>query len=303
MMNIEQLNQEYGIKGSLTFVEGKGGLPMIAIDTQKANALISVYGGQVLSYRPEGQDDLLFVSEAAYYQEGKAIKGGVPVCWPWFGDDPEGKGRGAHGFVRNRLWQVSGAELTAEGDVRVVLGMMDTGDSRAIWSYEFDLALEIIVGDSLSLALITKNHGQNAFPLTQAFHTYFAIGDIHQVAVSGLENCPYLDKADEWKEKVQTGAVTVSKEVDRVYKEVKSSLAIQDPALGRKILIQSEGNKTAVVWNPWDEIAKKMGDLQDDDYLRFICVETTNAGDDVIDMAPGSEYRLAVVYSIVGNQV
>lgn len=298
---IEELNQSFAIAGQLSFVAGKGGFPMIEISSEQASATISLYGGQVLSYQPAGQEELLFVSDAAYYREGKAIKGGIPICWPWFGDDPEHKGRGAHGFVRNRLWQMVGGEVMPDGAVRVVLGLMDGGDTQHIWLYEFDLTLEITVGATLSLALVTRNADNSSFPLTQAFHTYFAIGDIHQLEVLGLEDCPYLDKADAWKEKIQTGPVTVDREVDRVYQKVKPELVIEDPVLKRRIHIQSQGNKTAVVWNPWIEIAQQMGDLKDDDYLRFICVETTNAADDVIDMAPGGEFRLAVEYSIYSN--
>src|SRR5665647_850684 len=173
-MSIEQLNADYGIVGQLRFIEDKGGFPFIEISSAKASALISVYAGQVLSFRPVGEvDDLMFLSEKAYYQTGKAIKGGVPICWPWFGADPEGLGRPAHGFVRNRLWNVVATETTADGDTRVTLGLMDTPETRAIWPQSFTLALEITVGNSLNLELVTRNTGTQTFPVTQAFHTYF----------------------------------------------------------------------------------------------------------------------------------
>ena len=133
MKTIEQLNRDFAIQDQLSIIEGEGGLPFIKIDNGTAAALISIYAGQVLSYRPADEPaDLLFLSDQAYYQEGKAIKGGIPVCWPWFGPDPEEKGRPGHGFVRNRPWALSGTELSPEGDTKVVLELTDSDETREI---------------------------------------------------------------------------------------------------------------------------------------------------------------------------
>ena len=298
-MNIEQLNKDYAIPGQLTFIEGKGGLPMIQINSDKASALISIYAGQVLSYRPAGEPaDLMFLSDKAYYQAAKAIKGGAPICWPWFGPDPAASGRAAHGFVRNRLWQIVDTEITTEGDVMVTLGLEDSAETKNIWPYAFTLTQQITVGKSLNLELITKNTGTASFSITQAFHTYFNIGDINQTKVLGLEACQYIDKVDNGTEKQQTGAISVNDEVDRIYLAVQNEQVIEDAALKRRIRITSSGNTTAVVWNPWEKIAAEMADLQDSDYRRFICVETANAAGDVIEVKPNSNCRLAANYCI-----
>jgi glucose-6-phosphate 1-epimerase len=298
-MNIEQLDKDYAIPGQLTFIEGKGGLPMIQINSDKASALISMYAGQVLSYRPAGEPaDLMFLSEKAYYQADKAIKGGAPICWPWFGPDPAASGRAAHGFVRNRLWQIVDTEITTDGDVMVTLGLEDSAETKNIWPHAFTLTQQITVGKSLNLELITKNTGTAAFSITQAFHTYFNIGDINQTRVLGLEACQYIDKVDNSAEKQQTGAISVNAEVDRIYLAVKNEQVIEDAALERRIRITSSGNTTAVVWNPWEKIAAEMADLQDSDYRRFICVETANAAEDVIEVKPNSNCRLAANYCI-----
>ena len=240
----------------------------------------------------------MFLSEHAYYQEGKAIKGGVPICWPWFGPDPEGKGRPAHGFVRNRPWRLFATETTPEGDTKVVLQMLADDETQSLWPHAFDLLLEITVGSELTLALITRNTGGNSFSVTQALHTYFKVGDISKVEVLGLENVRYLDKVDNGEEKIQAGAVGISGEVDRVYSGVTSDLSIVDEALGRRILIRSISSSTAVVWNPWVAIAKQMADLADDDYQRFICVETANAAEEIVEIPSGGEGRLIARYSI-----
>ncbi|MCO6428786.1 D-hexose-6-phosphate mutarotase [Nitrosomonas communis] len=296
-MSIEQLSRDHGIAGRVEFIEGQGGFPFIRVNHAKAHALISVYAGQVLSFCSAGKtDDLLFLSEKAYYQAGKAIKGGVPICWPWFGPDPEGKDRPAHGFVRNRMWDVIETAVAANGDIQVVLGLTDTPETRAMWPHAFILRLEITVGETLNLALVTRNTGDQALIITQAFHTYFSVGDIHQIRISGLEGRRYIDKVDGGQQKTQSGAVTVNAEVDRIYLDVLNDLVIYDAALKRQIRITSQGSQTAVVWNPWAKISAEMGDLQDDDYLRLLCVETTNAATDSVTIQPGSEFRLIANY-------
>ncbi len=299
-MTIAQLNADFAIAGQLTFVEGKGGLPFVQISNAHADALVSVYAGQVLSFTPKGASDLLFVSDKAYYAEGKAIKGGVPICWPWFGADPEGKGRPAHGFMRNRMWEVWGSQANADGSTSVTLGVASSPETLAIWPHAFKLAMEITVGKTLQLALVTQNTGDTAFTITQAMHTYFAVADIAQTTVGGLDGTQYIDKAAGagGAIKPQAGDVTLSAEVDRVYLGVPAELAIADGAGQRTIRITSGGNKTAVVWNPWAAIAAGMADLQDDDYLRFVCVETTNAADDVVEVPAGGEFRLTAEYGV-----
>ncbi|MEO1791984.1 MAG: D-hexose-6-phosphate mutarotase [Cyanobacteria bacterium J06629_19] len=298
-MSIKQLNQDFGTPGQVEIIEGKGGFPVVQVSNEKAKAKISVYSAQVLSFQPAGEaTDLMFVSENAYYNTGKATKGGIPICWPWFGPDPEGKGRASHGFVRNRMWTLLSVEPVTTGETKVRLGMSPSEETLAIWPYQFDLVMEVIVGEQLTVTLTTKNTGDEAFPLTQAFHTYFGVGDISKVKVLGLEGKQYLDKPDGGAQKVQEGAIEVAGEVDRVYMDVPSELVVEDSALGRKIRINSTGSKTAIVWNPWAEISEKMADLESGDYQKFICVETANAADDVVEVAAGAEYQLKAVYTI-----
>jgi glucose-6-phosphate 1-epimerase len=298
--SIAQLNANFGLANRLKFVEGNGGLPLIEIDNANAKAVISLYSGQVLSFQPKSAaQDVLFVSNKAYFQTGKAIKGGIPICWPWFGSDPEGQGRPAHGFVRNRMWTIAQSLETPEGNTQVTLTMTNTPETQTIWPHAFVLSLVVTIGQSLTVELITQNQGNTPFTITQALHTYFKIGDINQVQVTGLEGIHYLDKTDGGSEKTQAGAVTVTQEVDRVYTNVTApELVINDASLARRIGISTEGSKTTIVWNPWIEIAKNMADLDDLDYLQFICVETANAADDVVFIAPGASARLTANYRV-----
>ena len=297
-MNLEELTQ-FEIGDELRFIKSEHGFIHAEINNARAQATVSTYSGQVLSYLPKDrQDDMLFVSSKAYYEDGKAIKGGIPVCWPWFGADPENKGRPAHGFVRNRQWEVTGSESLANGSTKVVMGLVDSDETREIWPHPFKLSIEITVGDSLKVALLTHNTGDESITISQALHTYFYVGDISKVQVLGLDGIDYLDKLDGFAEKTQSGPVTINAEVDRIYKGVTGELVIDDASLGRKIRIASRGCSTAVVWNPWVEVAASMGDLNDDDYRKMICVETANAGPETVEVTAGGSCKLEAEYTI-----
>lgn len=298
-MDIDQLNVAYGIAGQLKFVSGQGGLPLISIQNQNASALISLHGGQVLSYKPnDANADLLFLSKKSCYADGKAIRGGIPVCWPWFGPDPKGLQRPNHGFVRNHPWSVL-TTTGSETETRVRLQFLEHYKKEKTWKQPFALTLEITIGKTLSLNLMTRNTGTKAFSITQAFHSYFQIGNIDQIQVLGLEACDYYDKLDQGTQKPQTGAVTVAEEVDRIYTDVKNPIVINDPVYNRQIQISSPGNETVVVWNPWIKTSKKITDLKNQDYQHFVCVETGNIAFDLILIPPGEEHQLATHFSIL----
>jgi len=172
-MDIEQLNIEFGIPGQLKFVTGNGGFPFILISNSSATALISMYAGQVISFQPlEESEDLLFLSQKAYYEEGKAIRGGIPVCWPWFGVDPTNLNRPDHGFVRNGLWTVLKTDATTGHETKIKLRFLESVESESFWQQAFTLDLDISVANSLTLELITHNLGDQVFSITQAFHSW-----------------------------------------------------------------------------------------------------------------------------------
>jgi glucose-6-phosphate 1-epimerase len=299
VINIQELNTDYGIANKVEFVEGQGNFPLIKISNEYAEATISVYAGQVLSFKPVDQtEDVMFLSDKAYYQTGKAMKGGTPICWPWFGPDPEEKGRASHGFVRDRLWQVRDVISTQDGATQVTMGLIDTSETKAIWDYSFDFAIVITVAQVLTIKLVTRNTGTEAFSITQALHTYFKIGDINQVKVLGLENKAYLDKVDHGQQKTQSGAITFSGECDRIYLDVPATLTIADQGLNRQIIVTATNSKTAIVWNPGADIAASMADLGDRDYEHFVCVETANAANEIINIPAGGQYEMSAQYAV-----
>ncbi|QPK62322.1 D-hexose-6-phosphate mutarotase [Methylomonas sp. LL1] len=299
-MDIQQLNRDFSIANQLEIISGQGGLPMIKIDNGSARALISVYGAQVLSYqRLDQNEDMLFLSQQSEYAEGKAIRGGIPVCWPWFGPDPKGLQRPNHGFVRNHFWQLAKTEAISEAETKVSLLFNESFKKENTWRQAFMLMLEISVGPSLQLKLTTYNTGDKPFSITQAFHSYFRIGHIKRVKVLGLEDCEYFDKLDHGTQKSQNGAITVTREVDRVYTNALKDLIIVDSVFKRRIRVSSPDTSTAVVWNPWAKTIKKMPDLAPIAYQQFICVEVGNIAFDLIQIQPGSQYSLQADYSLL----
>ncbi|NEV65347.1 D-hexose-6-phosphate mutarotase, partial [Thiorhodococcus minor] len=235
-MTPERLNADFGLAEHLVFFAGPGGLVQARLQNLWGAAVVSTYAGHVLSYLPAGEaQDLLFVSEQAHYQAGKAIKGGIPVCWPWFGPDPQALGRPQHGFVRTRPWQVIGSHRSTDGAIRLVLGLTDTDHTRALWPHAFALRIEVTLGQALQVALVTENRGDAAVEIGQALHTYFQVGDVTRARVVGLDGVSYIDKLDAGIEKVQRGALTVSGPLDRIYLAPPQALVLEDPAFGRAI--------------------------------------------------------------------
>ena len=290
-----ELNNPFAIPNRVSFISGPNNLPFIQITNDSATALISLHGAQLLSYRPHHQvEDMLFVSEKSFYEDNKAIRGGIPVCWPWFGPDPKGLQRPNHGFVRNHLWSVIGAEST-DNVTKITLQFTQNHKHETTWKRPFNLNLEFIVADTLTLNLTTYNTGDTAFSITQAFHTYFKVADIEKIRILGLENCLYFDKLDQGKEKIQTGTVNISEETDRIYEDVDSHVVLVDPAAQRTIEIVSQQCKTGVVWNPWQ---KPMLDLQMEDYRHFVCVETGNVAFDLITIPAGDKVSLSTTFKI-----
>ena len=302
-MSLESSYQQFAIKDRLSFVEGKGGLPFIKVENEYASALISIYGAQVLSYKLKlkdgGNNELLFVSESAYFEEGKAIKGGIPICWPWFGRDPENLGRQMHGFARNMLWQLEDTSSTSADDTKIVLSLTESKDSYKLWPHDFKVILTITIGKSLHLSLQTVNTGKEAITITQALHTYFSIADIQQVQLEGLDGVQYLDMVNGAnKTEVQLDGVNVNQEVDRIYTDAPNYAILIDTKSQREVTIKTSGSKTTVVWNPWIDISKSSGDLNDDAYQRFICVETANAAEDAVVVEPNESFKIEAEYTL-----
>lgn len=298
-MDIEELNSLYSHAGYVTFKEGPSGFPIALITTPHATAAITPYGAQLLSYTfASDTNDLLFLSEKAIFREGTPIRGGVPICWPWFGPDPQGLGRSDHGLARTRMWSVVSSDLLSDQECSVTFELTDTSETYALWAYRFRLTLTLTVGKALRMELTTHNLGDTVMELTQALHTYFAVGDITHTSITGLEGFTYSDKTDGGAEKKEENAIRIDAETDRIYPTDGGDIIIKDESFNRNIRIACEGSKTAVVWNPWSRVCEQKADLSREDYKKTVCIETANTGNEIINVQPQESHTIKAVYSL-----
>jgi D-hexose-6-phosphate mutarotase len=296
--DLESLNDSFAITDHITFAAGPGGLPMAEIRNAYAAATVSLHGGQALAFQPHGHDPVLWSSAHSLYQPGKAIRGGIPVCWPWFGPHPSDPSKPAHGFARTSLWSVLSAAALADGATQIRLRLADDDTSYDLWPHPFELRLVVTVGAELRAELIVRNPGAAPYTYSGALHSYFNVSDVAAISIHGLDGCAYIDKVDSEQRKLQRGAITIEAETDRVYLNTAETCTIEDPGLDRRITIAKAGSRTTVIWNPWVEKARRLADFGDEEYHGMVCVETANADGDSITVAPGGEQRLTAIIGV-----
>lgn len=298
MMNdITQWNEQFGVPGRLMFAAGPGGLPVVEMVNERGKTAVSLHGAHVLSYQPHGQAPVLWLSQLAEFAPSKAIRGGIPVIWPWFGSHPSDSSKPSHGFARRQLWGVQAAEVV-DDRCQLTLTLTDSPESRAVWPHPFLLTLQVTLDTALRVELTTANTGDTPFVITQALHSYFTVSHIAHITITGLEQCAYLDQLDGMRRKRQLGAITFADEVDRIYIETTGDCLLDDPGLNRKIRVAKRGSGSTVVWNPWVAKAQRMADFGDEEYQEMVCIETTNAADDEVTVWPGEGHGLTAVISV-----
>lgn len=295
------LNKACSLKTSastVSYVTGKGDIQLVEIHNQFGSALISLQGAHVLSWIPEGEEDVIWLSKDAKFAAGKSVRGGIPICWPWFGAHESNADYPAHGFARTTDWQVMKTEALDNGNTRITFTTQPQNGNEEMWPAETSVQYQITVGKKLEMELITHNNGSKPILISQALHTYFKVADVSKASLHGLDDTDYLDKLEGFKRKVQHGPVTIDEEVDRIYIDTARACVIEDKVLKRNIVINKCGSHSTVVWNPWQETADKMGDLGKDGYKKMLCVESSNAAEDVITIEPGKVHQLWVQYEV-----
>jgi D-hexose-6-phosphate mutarotase len=292
------LNQRFAIPGHVQFKEGPGGLVVAEIANAHAESMIALQGAHVMTFQPRGQAPVLWLSSFGKFAPGKSIRGGVPICWPWFGPHAVDAKLPGHGFARTVMWEAKETKALPDGATFLRFGLIETEATRAQWPHPSTVELLVTVGAALRVELVTRNTGSASFPLGEAFHTYFHISDVADIAIRGLEGCAYLDKVDDFARKTQQDGVTIESEVDRVYLDTEADCLIEDRGLQRRIRIAKSGSRSTVVWNPWTEKAEKMGDFGPEGHRGMVCVETANAVDNVVTLAPGAAHSLVAVISV-----
>jgi glucose-6-phosphate 1-epimerase len=297
---VAELDGEFGIAGVAQISEGNGALTAVRINTPLARGEMYLHGAHVTSWKPGEAQDVLFLSPHSLWQDGRAIRGGVPVCFPWFGDKADDPHAPAHGFVRTKEWQL---ESIAQSDVGITVSMFtESGDdTRKWWPADFRLVYRATFGAELTLELVMTNAGAAPLRFEEALHAYFNVGDVREAQVSGLDGVHYLDKTDGFREKTQAGEVVITSETDRVYLDTEHSLELTDAVLQRKTTVGKENSRTTVVWNPWIENARALADLAEDQWTRMLCIETSNVGDYAIDLAAGQQHSMKATVRVSGS--
>lgn len=255
--------------------------------------MFTTKGAHILHWQPnDHHEPVLFCSTLADIQGPKAIRGGIPLCWPWFGPK---EGHAQHGWARTHPWSVVSNE-TNHGTQKLIMTLARPLGSEASTFDGLSLTLQVIADNNLKVMLTTRNEGDQTSNITQALHTYFLVGHIENTLLDGLSGKTYVDKTKQETNHIQNGLLAIDQETDRIYRNV-NRIEIQDHHFRRLIQVESEHASAMVVWNPWEEKCKSIGDLEDGDYQRFVCVEAANVPEPV-SISPGEEFTLDMKISV-----
>ena len=266
------------------------GYPLLHLQHGEMQATLSLYGGQLLDCHQHGRS-LLWRNPSLHVVPGKALRAGVPICWPWFGTLDSALP--AHGFVRTRHWQLQSAQHHDDA-LTVTLAVQDDESSRKLWPHRFALQLQIRLSDVLSVQLLMHNTDDHAWPAAGALHSYFAVSDIGTTQISDLDGVGYVNQLT-GEQPLQHGALTFDRETDRIYRRGHGTVRIHDDS--HCLQLQQHGNTDTVVWTPWVDKAARLGDLRGDDWRQFVCVETAIANDHAVILAPGMQYAIGFTLS------
>jgi glucose-6-phosphate 1-epimerase len=295
--NVAELDRQLGITGIARVSTGNGGLARVQISTPAASGEIYLHGAHVTSWRPVGKEEVFFVSSTSLWQDGHAIRGGVPICFPWFGDKADDPHAPAHGFVRTKEWKLESIATNGEA-VSVEMSTESDAGTHHWYPSDFRLVYRVTFGADLTLELIMLNTGEKPLRFEEALHAYHNVGDVASARLTGLDGVHYLDKTDSYRQKMQAGDVTIERETDRVYLNTGHPLELTDPVLHRRIDVAKENSLTTVVWNPWAEEALTLSDLGRDQWRRMLCIEASNVGDFAVQLAPGQQHIMKARVSV-----
>jgi glucose-6-phosphate 1-epimerase len=295
---IGELEARFGIADVVRFEAGPGGLIRAVVTTASALGQVYLHGAHVTHYEPAGERPILFTSPRSRFVAGKAIRGGVPVIFPWFGPRAGHPTAPEHGFARVAEWVLDSVVRHDDGSVAVTLRLDSSDATRASWPHDFRLLHRIVFGPRLEMTLEVENRGRDAFSFEEALHTYLLVGDVRRATIAGLEGASFIDKTDGLtRKRLGDRPMRLDAATDRVFLDTRMPCTVDDPVFGRQLVVEKSGSATTVVWNPWSEKAAAMADLGADAWPSMLCVETANAADDAVALAPGARHRMTAVVS------
>ncbi|MGL0818199.1 D-hexose-6-phosphate mutarotase [Vibrio vulnificus] len=292
-MDLNSLPALTVLSDCVTIVE-KDNVKIVRVIHEKATAGISLFGGHVVSYQPTGKADVIWMSDKAVFDGKTALRGGIPVCWPWFGRIAAP----AHGFARTSEWELVEHRENDNG-VIVELALFPTEESHNLWPHMFDVRLIVEIGDELKVSLNILNIDDDAFTFSGALHTYLNVGDIEQTQTMGMGS-EYIDSLKAGELCHGGEVLQLTDTIDRVYTQPEKEIVVKDPVIERTLCIENQGHNCAVLWNPWAQGAAGMADMNDDGYKTMLCVESTLHADSITQgktLNPGESHQLITVLS------
>jgi len=294
---VAELDRRFAIAGAAHVQADPAGHPVVRIATEKCLGAIHLHGAQVTSWKPAGTPEVIFLSSKASFVEGKAIRGGIPICFPWFRAKADNANAPSHGFVRNKLWTLDSVAQRSEGVV-VTMSTASDASTKEWWPHEFRASLSATFGPKLTLEFAVTNTGDSPFRYEEALHTYHQVGDIRSGRVRGLDGAAYRDNTDANREKKQEGEIAIAKATDIAFLGSQHSIALLDPALHRKVHITKQNSASTVIWNPWEDAANKMSDMGAGEWQNFLCAEAANIVADAVELAPGKSHTMTVTIAV-----
>ncbi len=278
---------------------GQGDLDCLFIETPGAQAELFLQGAHLANWKPRNHQPVLWMSQKSHYTPGKPLRGGVPICLPWFGPNPDNAQLPLHGFARLLPWTVSRMTQSPDGPVTVELTLQSDATTREIWPHDFAAVFSVTIAARLTMSLEVTNTSSVPFTFTEALHTYLAVSDVRKVTITGLEQARFFDKAAGGVAKPASGTpMQITGETDRVYLGTRDSVTVTDPGHNRRLILSKAGSEATVLWNPWIAKAKAMPDFGDDEWPQMLCIETANAMEHAITLGPGACHTLSAMIDV-----
>ncbi|HKI88554.1 MAG TPA: D-hexose-6-phosphate mutarotase [Draconibacterium sp.] len=299
MIDIEELEDKFSIEGEVGFAELENDLIFITVVNKFAEADICLYGAHVTNFRPYNTMELLWMSPTSNFQEGNPIRGGIPVCFPWFGPHKSDPEKPQHGFARLMYWEVVETKSLPTGETLVRLQLYSSEKTKNYWPHDFYAELIIVVGKNLSTTLKVTNTSSEIVEYSCALHSYFNLSAIDNIAIEGLQNTKYHNQLEPGDFTQVEPLLKIQKAETRHYYDTETPCIIHDGVFGRRIFAAKTGSKVTTVWNPWEETCRNIEDMSDDAWQTFVCVEAVNAFEDVIKLSAGESHETSAIIGLV----
>jgi D-hexose-6-phosphate mutarotase len=290
------------LPATVALESGEGRLPRLTIANAQARAQVYLHGAHVTAWQPAGHQPVLWMSRQSSWDAAKPIRGGVPICFPWFGPHATDRSAPGHGFARLLDWTLVEARDDERGATQLCFELPPPAPAPTAWPHRFAAAYRVTVGSSLSLALDVHNPGPEPFAFEEALHTYFAVQDVRGIEIGGLEGTDYLDKVGGSAKRSQgSEPIRFTRETDRIYLDTQAACTIHDPGTGRRIVVRKSGSDATVVWNPWVDKARAMPDFGDGEWPEVVCVETANVNVHAVTLAAGARHTMTATIDVVAS--